>query len=84
MRIERGTFIGERQRAFVLDMSVVGPQQAGKDAHEAGLADAIGAGQLERIALMQFKPHAPEQEPVPAPTGKIIGSKTGRLHRCER
>ena len=84
VRIERGPFIRERQRALVLDMAMIGAQQARQNAHEAGLADPVGTGKVERLSAGQFEAHALEQEPVAAPAGKIIGSETARLHRRTR
>ena len=79
VRIESESFVHQTHGALAIHFAGIGSQESGKDAHEAGFAYAIRAGDMARIARTAFERESTKQQPLPAAAGNILGDEAS-LH----
>jgi hypothetical protein len=83
MLVERQAVVQQGDGPAALDAPCEWPQQTRRHPQQAGLANPVGAGDLQRLAAAHVEAEAVEQQPLAAPASQILGCQTP-FHRRAR
>ena len=73
--------VDQANLAGALNLARKGPREPGEDAHQAGLAHAIGSAHVQHVAGAEIERQLAEKQALAATAGEIASGEAG-LHGC--